>query len=272
MEIINEKMDNSLLREKFNPDGSVLRMHQMRMLEILEVIDAICEKYGLTYWLCGGTLIGAMRHQGFIPWDDDIDIEMPMKDYKEFVKLCKTELPENYKLQTHETDKFYFNTYAKIRDLGSLVIEKSKGDQFYKFKGAFVDVFPVTSCNKFLYKTSHLIQKNMLIRPAKYIPFKFFHCCLIPVYYLVTFIYYIFGCIDKMIGSKGISAVYGATFYIPSFEESKVLPVKRLFFEGRKMCVPNDPDYCLRLQYGDYMKVPPLDKIHVHASEIVIYK
>lgn len=264
-------MERDILREKFNPDGSVLRNHQMRMLEILEVIDGICKKHGLTYWLCGGTLIGAIRHQGFIPWDDDIDIEMPEKDYKEFLRICSTDLPEKYKVQNHKTDILYFNTYTKIRDLNSRISEKTKGDRFYKFKGAFVDVFPVTSCNKYLYKLSNHIQKNLLIRPAKYLPFKFFHYCLLPVYHFVIFIYFLFCRIDKLIGSKGISAVYGATFYIPAFDESKVLPVKRSVFEGKNMCVPKDPDYCLRLQYGDYMKIPPLDKIQVHASTIELF-
>jgi len=264
-------MDSCLLRQRFNPDGSLLRKHQMRMLEILDVIDAICVKHGLTYWLCGGSLIGAMRHQGFIPWDDDIDIEMPKKDYLKFLKICIKELPICYRLQIHKTDKLYFNTFAKIRDLNSLINERTKGDQFYKYKGAFVDVFPVTSCNRYLYKASRFIQKNFIIRPTKYIPFKSFHYCMIPIYHLVTFIYFLFDCIDKIIGSKGISAVYGATFYIPAFDEKKVIPIRRSLFEGKQICVPNDPDYCLRLQYGDYMQIPQLDKIHVHASEIIIY-
>lgn len=264
-------MDNLLLRERFNPDGSLLRNHQNRMLEILKFIDTICAKHGLTYWLCGGTLIGAMRHEGFIPWDDDIDIEMPMKDYKLFVEICKSELPEKYRLQTHETDKFYFSPYAKIRDLNSIIQERTGIDVFYKFKGAFVDVFPVTSCNKYLYKISRQIQLNLLIRPAKFIPIQLFHYFLIPIYYLVTFIYFIFSCIDKIIGSKGLSAVYGATFYIPSFDEDKIIPVKRSSFEGYKVCIPKDPDYCLRLQYGDYMKMPPIDKIEVHASSIELF-
>ena len=63
------------LRQRFNPEGSVLRQHQLRMLELLKVIDCICKKHDIPYWLSSGTLIGAARHKGFIPWDDDLDID-----------------------------------------------------------------------------------------------------------------------------------------------------------------------------------------------------
>lgn len=69
-----------LLRQKFNPDGSDLRKAQLRMLELLIFLDGVCRENKLTYWLDSGTLIGAARHGGFIPWDDDIDVCMMRKD------------------------------------------------------------------------------------------------------------------------------------------------------------------------------------------------
>ena len=69
------------LKQRYNPDNSDLRKAQLRMLEILKFVTNICDKNNLNYWLSSGTLLGAYRHQGFIPWDDDLDIEMPRKDY-----------------------------------------------------------------------------------------------------------------------------------------------------------------------------------------------
>ena len=93
------------LREKYNPDGSILRQHQLKMLDILIIIDRICKKHGIKYWISDGTLLGAVRHGGFIPWDDDLDIQMMRKDFKHFIKIISEELPENLALQTHKTDK-----------------------------------------------------------------------------------------------------------------------------------------------------------------------
>ena len=68
------------LKEKYNPEGSVLRKSQMRMLDMLIFIDKVCHENDVTYWVEGGTLLGAFRHNGFIPWDDDADLCMPYKD------------------------------------------------------------------------------------------------------------------------------------------------------------------------------------------------
>ena len=82
---------NEELRARFNPEGSLLRRQQMRMLEILLEVDKICKRHNIPYWLSSGTLIGAMRHDGFIPWDDDLDIEMMRTDYLRLMKVLPSE-------------------------------------------------------------------------------------------------------------------------------------------------------------------------------------
>ena len=92
------------LREEYNPEGSELRRLQLRMLDMLVVVDEICRRHDIPYWIEGGTLLGAVRHEGFIPWDDDLDIALMKKDYVRLLKCLKEELPAQYRLQTHETD------------------------------------------------------------------------------------------------------------------------------------------------------------------------
>ena len=78
------------LREQYNPDGSQLRLLQLRILDILKEFDAICKKYNIPYWLDSGTLLGAARHGGFIPWDDDIDVCILKKDQKRLRQAMQT--------------------------------------------------------------------------------------------------------------------------------------------------------------------------------------
>ena len=82
-----EKEIEDELHLKYNPDGSDLRRIQLRVLEILKIIDSICKKHDILYWLEGGALLGAVRHGGFIPWDDDIDIQILRKDRKKLKKI-----------------------------------------------------------------------------------------------------------------------------------------------------------------------------------------
>ena len=98
------QVQHESLRAKYSPEGSLLRRQQERMLEILCEIDRICKKHGIRYWLSSGTLIGAARHGGFIPWDDDLDIEMMREDYDRLMMVFPGELPATMALQTHDTD------------------------------------------------------------------------------------------------------------------------------------------------------------------------
>ena len=85
-----------------------LRQLQLVELEILNEFVRICDEYKLQYFLVGGTLLGAVRHQGFIPWDDDIDVAMPRQDYDSFAEICAKELKRQYFYQSADTDPNYF--------------------------------------------------------------------------------------------------------------------------------------------------------------------
>ena len=87
------RFDPEELKARFNPEGSPLRLQQLRMKEMLKVLDGICRKHDIPYWIASGTLLGCMRHGGFIPWDDDLDVEMLRSDYKRLLRILPSELP-----------------------------------------------------------------------------------------------------------------------------------------------------------------------------------
>ena len=120
-------------------DIQELRQIQMG---ILDEVHRFCEAHGLRYFLSSGTLIGAVRHKGYIPWDDDIDIYMPREDYEKLMVIGAKGLPDNLHLQTNETDPAYMMPFAKIRLGDTFFPEGGKGYDRLKFQGIFIDVFP----------------------------------------------------------------------------------------------------------------------------------
>ena len=127
-------------------------LHQVDLDIVKEVVD-ICDKHGFTYYMLGGTMLGAIRHNGFIPWDDDIDLGIPRKDYDEFIKIAPNELSNNLKLVNYHTDPDYQYYITRILDTETKVEEERIGND-NKYTNASIDIFPIdgTPNNKLLRK------------------------------------------------------------------------------------------------------------------------
>src|SRR5690625_1344345 len=120
----------------------LLRRAQLRLLEILKVFDEICKTNNIQYWLIAGTLLGAVRHKGFIPWDDDINVAFCHKDLKKIRKILNKELPDNLALQDTTTDKkYYLPSVIKIRDRNSFFPVPTHKP--FKHQGLFIDIIPM---------------------------------------------------------------------------------------------------------------------------------
>ena len=119
-------------------------MEELRkvQLEALLEVDRICKKFGITYQLFSGTLLGAIRHKGFIPWDDDIDICMLRNDYDRFIEVCKTELDTTYFLQNYETDKNFIHNITRIRKNNTIALQSACAE-LDMHHGIFIDIFPM---------------------------------------------------------------------------------------------------------------------------------
>ena len=114
------------------------------LLDILETLIGICDRHGLQYSLIGGSLLGAMRHKGIIPWDDDIDIAMPRPDYEKLQQILPKELPPHLFMQTSATDFEYDITHVKIRDSRTTALEMTHVKMGRRYNmGIFLDVFPL---------------------------------------------------------------------------------------------------------------------------------
>lgn len=267
-----DKIKHEELRERFNPDGSVLRIHQLRLLEMLKYLDNICRKNNISYWLGSGSLLGAVRHGGFIPWDDDVDIEMLKVDYDKFLKVMYLTKNDKYVLQTHDTDPCFFAPFAKLRDLNSCLEELNGVDLHYKYKGAFIDIFPIEpSSTAFLLQISGLFQR-ILYNISKRIS-NFLLCKIIttPLFFFNNSIVFpVLSFVSRIRAKDCYRYVHGITYYSPRYDKD-IFPLKEMVFEGYSFLVPFNSDEYLRKIYGDYKTLPNLEDLHIHTLKIESY-
>ena len=121
---------------------------QSNCLDTLVVVDQICKRHNLRYYLVGGTMLGAVRHGGFIPWDDDVDIAMPRADYEKFLRIAPEELTKDRSLQTYSLVNYPIH-FIKVIDNRTAVVEKSLKHQGLKTE-IFIDVFPLDGVPNYL--------------------------------------------------------------------------------------------------------------------------
>lgn len=258
------------LRNKYNPDGSLLRAQQMRMLEILSYIDNICKNNNITYWLSSGTLLGAVRHEGFIPWDDDLDIEMLEDDFNKFKEVMLKE-EGKFKLQIHETDPSYLAPYAKVRDLSSYLKEENSNDLYYKYHGIYVDVFCLEPNNSIiLTKLSGTIQ--YILFTFNRIPYQNIRKPLVRFTYGLAYkcIFPILKVLSSIRNKEQLRHIHGSAFW-DIRNKSDLYPIRKLKFENKYFPCPNNSHNVLTKIYGDYMQLPNDNQIKPHWNKLIIY-
>ena len=256
------------LKEKYNAEGTTLRLAQIRMLEMLEYVDTICNSHDLTYWLDSGTLLGAIRHGGFIPWDDDVDICMPYNDAERFKQIMLKENSNKFILQCKETDKGFFGPWYILRDINSEYIINSKKHNHQLYRGLQVDIFIAEDrTNDTIWYFSRFVQKcidkplnkitNLRIAAILSSPlFLFMHNILIPF--------------SRIISKKNnyFKMPYGSIWNF-KLRKKHIFPIIRHNFEGKELCVPNDYDAYLTTEFGDWQEIP--ENIWTHNAKISLH-
>ena len=260
---------HSELRERFNPDGSPLRRHQLLMLDMLKKIDRLCRDNGITYWLSSGTCIGALRHGGFIPWDDDVDIEMFEPDFKRLRRLMMDYSGDDLVWQDSSTDYEYVQPFAKIRDTHTEICELENADRNYKYRGAFIDVFVLRPSSSlklyefggkfqqlFFYRTQRL--ENRFLRRSVLSFSRVFVSRM--VFPLLNYI--------GLVGSNGQFRHRLGTNFTKARSMEDIKSTRLVEFEDTMLPVPVNAENYLRKIYGNYESVPDLDNITPHITEI----
>lgn len=252
------------------------KLHEVE-LEILDEVVRICNNHNIEYFLTGGTMLGAIRHEGFIPWDDDIDIGMARKDYDLFIKFAKEELDSKYFLDCFETNKNYYLPFAKIKK-NNTIFDEEDAHHLNNHKGIFVDIIPFENAKK----KDSLTQKVQAILVRNISETMFYKNKIKKLKntrkpYLVIILSIFSKTIlmktqrwlmhlNKDDNSQYLVALAGTYGYQKETNERAIyLPTKDIKFENRVYKGMNKPDEYLTNIFGDYMELPPKEKRRNHC-------
>jgi len=250
-------------------------------IQILKEFISVCDKLNLKYYLMEGTLLGAVRHGGFIPWDDDIDVGMPREDYDRFCREGQKLLPEYYFIQTIHTECDYRANFAKIRDSRTTFIETSVRNCNINH-GIYIDIFPLDYCFDDVSAQTRRFRKQrfMNIRIAKGFYFPDYKKTLKrKIAEVISVIRYPTIRSALAAREKWMKALpQSSTFanYCSAWYKKEIVPKEwfgegeYLEFEGFRARVPKEYDKWLTCVYGDYMQLPPIEKRVAHHYADVI--
>lgn len=242
---------------------------QNKLLDMAKRIAFILEKHDIPYMIAYGTLLGAIRHNGFIPWDDDFDFYLFDESYDTAMEYLRTELPNNMFLEDEKSEPLYFHSWAHVKDVNSIAnCKEFPQDSLYAHKGISVDLYrtkkmKLSELESFLNDENEAYinrrLKNKLITTNEY------NERIKKLNERRTFI--------KENPETRDNIVYNLVpvYKCHSINEGDIFPLKKYSFENNVFLGPNNAEKILTMIYGDYMKLPPLEKRVCHYS-IVEFK
>lgn len=249
-----------------------IRPLQLRILEILLVIDKVCKAHGLRYYLAAGTMLGAVRHKGFIPWDDDVDIAMPRKDYDLLMQHSQEWLPEPYEALCAEQNPEYPSDFAKVIDSSTTLIERAHHSYV---GGIYVDVFPIDGMTSNTFMQHIHFARYSFYKKIIYLlcrdPYKHGHgpSCWLPL--LCRKLFTLKGVLHRLLelqkkyADNAQELVVDHDFGMRGIMSPSVYGnPQEVDFEGHVLCGVEQADQYLKKLYGDYMTIPPGDKQRQH--------
>ncbi len=271
-------------------DPEILRRLQAVELEMLLEVDRVCRELSISYFLDSGTALGAVRHGGFIPWDDDVDIGMKRADYERFLKEAQKLLPSNYKLCTPSNTKGYAPLFAKVIRADTRFATQETIEAGFD-QGIFIDIFPYDSLSanahvaqeqkrhcgmdqkfSYLYHSGHIVVPHRgFLGKAEKVACRIAHHVVSTVAspHKVAANFEVWA--RKGEAEPSDDLIIMAYPQMQEMPSEVIFPVSAALFEGHELPVPGKPDEYLTRMYGDWQKLPPKEDRRNHAPVELIF-
>lgn len=261
---------------------------QQCILSIFKEVSKICVEHSIPYYAIGGSCLGAVRHNGFIPWDDDLDIAIPIEYFSFFIEIARTRLPDHLYLLSANDVHHYHYVWCKVCDRRTSFIEQSEYKYSDAYKGVFIDIMPISGVPSNEHEREHFIKKLKRLEwlnDLRRFPLSASSCMTRIVKYPIWLIVRLFK--FNLFSSRYIrflslypmasSSLTGYT-WSPSCLPKLVFPREWfglgefLDFEDTMINCPIDYRAYLSQQFGDYMQLPPIDKRMIHNGFVDLEK
>lgn len=254
-----------------------IRPLQLRILDILMSIDNVCREHNLRYYLWAGTMLGAVRHKGFIPWDDDLDIAMPRRDYDLLMQNAKEWMPKPFEVVAFETDNEYPLPFAKIQDSSTTLIERV---HLRYLGGIYLDVFPLDGMPQNKIKCRwHFIKYQWYKKMLYFVhrdPYRHGHgiSCWLPLLcrkmYTMPQLQQKLRDLQKQWNYDDCELIVDHDDGLKGIMSKSILgKPTNINFEGKEVMGVEDADKYLSQKYGDYMTIPPGPKQRQHNFHLL---
>lgn len=277
---LNEEIRNDYLITK--KQKKIWNIQIDLLMKLLEV----CQKHNIKVFAVCGTLLGAIRHNGFIPWDDDIDMGLLRSDYNKLLDVAEDEFKDLYFLQTTLNEKEYYSGVARLRNSNTTGIVITDLDKNCN-NGIYIDIFPFDGINdNFFKKNIHFIlvslmrkitsaprninKFGLLKRIIAYIISKIVNC----FGYNNVFMFYQKLCAKYSLCDTERVGIISGCQYSTQFHYYKndLLEIKYVNFENILIPVPSGYERCLKINYGNYLELPPLEKRGLWHKGIIVFE
>lgn len=251
---------------------------------VLLYFKEFCERHQIRFFLAYGTLLGAVRHKGFIPWDDDVDVMLTRAEYERFIRVWSNDIHPYYKFMSMETDEEYFAPLAKMYDDRTILLQEYGQIEKKKY-GIYIDVYVIdklpddfTAASAY-YKKCQTVRKQWGMAVRQYsapyssilhligrMPYMFYCKAYGPKYYMRKYKTLAQKYRDENTSHSGI-VIYGEGIKKEFFEDRMFASPSIVEFDGHMFDAPSDVDFYLKQMYGNYMELPPVEERKVHPSK-----